>query len=82
MLYVTEQICAQDAQHLSANQRQMMAGQQRKKNEVTDTATPQHVLHPWSTVNCNSQSIGNLGSDNEKGCFKETREKTQFYSKA
>lgn len=75
ILYVIEQICTQDTQHLPVNQRPVMADQQRKPvEEVSSTATQQHVIR--SGVHCNSWWIGNLGSDNEKGCFKETTKKT------
>ena len=75
ILYVTEQICTQDTQHLPLNQRPMMAGRQRKGGwrgfrhcHATACVTPQSALQ--LLINWNE-----LGSDNEKGCFKESRRK-------
>lgn len=60
--YVTEQICTQDTQQLPVNHRPTMAGQQREVDRFSRTATQQH---------CNFWSIGNMGLDNEKGCYKK-----------
>lgn len=51
-VYVTDQICTQDTQHLPIKQRPMMAGQQRKNCHTTYVSLLS-ALNSWSIGNIN-----------------------------